>query len=222
MVAASQVTLEPFFPLWTMTAAVRARGDGALLYELLNRDFPVRTYPILVLEDLPSADPASFGVLGRVWIGNRQGLKVYARSELDAETQSQLVKLLEGLRHESVAAFAVRAADHDASSSKEKFQRTERLEKALQVTSASNAEGAQAALELADRLGPQAGEPFVGLQAALFPGAPDASVATKTASVAAPPAGAPLRGSPPSASQKSQPVRKPNSAASGSELNRSK
>ena len=167
LLAASKLTVEPFFGFGSMTAAVRTREDGALLYEVLNRDFPFRGYPVLVLEDLPCADAATFGAPGRVWIGNRQGLKAYERSDLDADTQAQLSRLLDGLRQESVVSFAVRAADHDASTSKEKFQRTERLEKILQRASASYAELAQSTGELADRFGPSPGEPTVALEATL-------------------------------------------------------
>jgi serine protease Do len=167
LLAASRMTLEPFFAFGPVTAAVRPREDGSLLYEVLNRDFPFRGYAVLVLEDLPTADAAAFGTPGRVWIGNRQGLKAYVRSDLDVDTQAQLARLLEGLRRESVVAFAVRTADRDASSSKEKFQRTERLEKALQRSSASYTELAQSTGDLADRFGPSPGEPTVTLEATL-------------------------------------------------------
>ncbi len=51
LTAAGQQTLEPLFPFGAVTAAVRTRRDGTLFYELLNRDFPLRAYPTLVLED---------------------------------------------------------------------------------------------------------------------------------------------------------------------------
>ncbi len=167
LLAASTLTLEPFFGFGSMTAAVRTRADGALLYEVLDREFPVRTYPILVLEDLPSADPANFGTLGRVWIGNRQGLKGYLHADLDADTQAQLGRLLDGLRRESVFSFAVRAADHDASTSKEKFQRTERLEKALRSATAGYVELSQSTGDLSERFGPTPGDATVALEATL-------------------------------------------------------
>jgi S1-C subfamily serine protease len=183
LVAASKLTLEPFFAFGSMAAVVRVREDGALLYEVLNKDFPFRAYPLLVFEDLPAADASTFGLPGRVWIGNRQGLKGYAHSDLDADTQAQLARLLDGLRQESVASFAVRASDRDASSSKEKFQRTERLEKILQGASASYGELAQSTVELSDRFGPQPGEPSLELPATLVP--PPVPVAQPPAPVSA-------------------------------------
>jgi S1-C subfamily serine protease len=188
MASASKLTLEPFFPLGSMIAAVRARDDGVLLYEILNRDFPFRAYPVLVFEDLPPIDPVAFGTPGRVWIGNVQGLKAYARSDLDGDTQSQLSKLLEGLRRDSVASFAVRSADQDASSSREKFERTERLEKVLQKASASYADLSQTALDLVERLAPQPGQPCVDFRAILFPPPPsnDQPASALAASTSAP------------------------------------
>jgi S1-C subfamily serine protease len=218
LLAASKLTLEPFFGFGSMTAAVRAREDGALLYEVLDRDFPIRTYPVLVLEDLPTTDGAAFGTLGRVWIGNRQGLKAYVHADLDADTQAQLARLLDGLRRESVVSFAVRASDHDASTSKEKFQRTERLAKALQGATAGYVELAQSTGELSERFGPTPGEPTVDLEATLVsvpkpaaaaaappasggtPGVPSNS--TAQAAKAAPPAEPPAAASPPHTSSK--------------------
>jgi S1-C subfamily serine protease len=187
VVVASKLTLEPFFAFGSMAAAVRVREDGALLYEVLNKDFPFRAYPLVVLEDLPGADAGTFGIPGRVWIGNRQGLKAYGHSDLDADTQAQLARLLDGLRQESVASFAVRASDRDASSSKEKFQRTERLEKVLQGASASYSDLAQSTVELSERFGPQPKEASVELSATLVPLPPPAAqpTASPVASVSA-------------------------------------
>jgi len=197
LVAASKLTLEPFFAFGSMAAAVRVREDGALVYEVLNKDFPFRAYPLVVFEDLPPAEAGGFGAPGRVWIGNRQGLKGYAHSDFDADTQAQLARLLDGLRQESVAAFAVRASDRDASTSKEKFQRTERLEKILQGASASYGELAQSTVELSDRFGPQPGEASVELTATLVP--PPPSVPQTTAALTTSPPASPSAPRPPSA-----------------------
>ncbi|HYX90646.1 MAG TPA: serine protease [Myxococcaceae bacterium] len=189
LVAASKSTLEPFFPLGNMIAAVRVRDDGVLFYELLNKDFPHRAYPILVLEDLPAADSDGFGLPGRVWVGGRRGLKLYARSELDADTQSQLARLLDGLRRDSVASYELRTADQEGSTTREKFERTERLEKALQKISAAYADLAQTAFDLSERLGPQRGDPAVTMSALLLSPPPIAEAAANPV-VASPPAAA--------------------------------
>ncbi len=56
LLSATRPALEPYFPLGALTAAVRVRADGALVYEVLGRDFPLRVYPVVVLEDLPAPD----------------------------------------------------------------------------------------------------------------------------------------------------------------------
>jgi serine protease Do len=172
MSAAAQNTLEPFFPLGSLTASLRTRNDGVFFFELFNRSFPVRTFPIAVLEDVPTLNDDEFGALGRIWFGGRQGLKEYDLSDLDAATRPQLAKLLDGLRRGGLAAFALREADQDANQSRERFERTERLEKALRRTSTGQKDIAQAISELADRLAPKPDEPTVALESLLVESSP--------------------------------------------------
>ena len=172
MSAAAQNTLEPFFPLGSLTASVRTRNDGVFFFELFNRSFPMRTFPIAVLEDVPTLNDDEFGALGRIWFGGRQGLKEYDLSDLDAATRPQLVKLLDGLRRGGLAAFALREADQDANQSRERFERTERLEKALRRTSTGQKDIAQAISDLADRLAPKGDESTVALESLLVESTP--------------------------------------------------
>jgi hypothetical protein len=165
--AAAQRTLAPFFPLGSLTAALRTRSDGVLFYELFNRGFPMRTYPILVLEDVPTLNDDDFGALGRLWFGSRQGLKTYDLSDLDASARPQLSKLLDGLRRAGLASFALREADQDANQSRERFERTERLEKLLRRTSAGQRDLVQLATDLAERLAPRPEEDTVSLESLL-------------------------------------------------------
>jgi serine protease Do len=167
LATASLGTLEPYFPFGALTASVRARADGGFFFELLNKSFPLRTYPIMVLEDLPTTSDDDFGALGRIWFGNREGLKVYDLSDLDVPSRPQLQKLLDGLRRASLAAFALRESDQNANASRERFEQTERLERALRRTSSSQRDLAQAATELSDRLAPRPDETTVSLEAIL-------------------------------------------------------
>jgi serine protease Do len=169
--AAAQNTLQPFFPLGALTASVRAREDGVFFFELLNKSFPLRTYPLVVLEDVPTQNDDEFGVLGRVWFGGRTGLKQYDPGALEgalkAATEPQLLKLLDALRRAGLASFALREADRDANQSRERFERTERLEKTLRRTTMGQKDLAQAAQELADRLAPREEELTVSLASVL-------------------------------------------------------
>ena len=119
--AAAQNTLQPFFPLGSLTASVRAREDGVFFFEVLNKSFPLRTFPLLVLEDLPTQNDDEFGALGRVWFGGRQGLKQYDTAALEVPTRPQLLKLLDALRRAGLASFALRDADLDADQNRERL-----------------------------------------------------------------------------------------------------
>jgi hypothetical protein len=184
---------DPFFAFGSLVAVVRSRADGALIFEVFSPDFPVETWPLLVLEDPPAAVLDAFGTFGRVWIGNRLGLKPYARSDLDADAQGQLSRMLDALRRDAIAAFRYRSAEAASEGSKERFQQTEHIEKELRRSIASHREQAQAASDLADRLGPVPGERVVSLGDALVvPAAPavtQTTVVTVTQSVPTPPSG---------------------------------
>ncbi|HTN51315.1 MAG TPA: serine protease, partial [Anaeromyxobacter sp.] len=123
--------LEIFFPFGATSAAVRLRADGALLYQVMGKDFPVRSQPALVLEDLPPGDPASFGRPGRAWAGIGWGLRELDRTTLDAEAQAQLAKLLEGLRHDGTLATSFRAAAGQRGASRQRFDEARRLERGV-------------------------------------------------------------------------------------------
>ena len=115
---------DPFFPFGSLVAAVRGAAGGALLFEVYSSAYPVESWPLAVFEDLPGATPEAFGPLGRVWIGNRVGLKPYQRADLDAETQGQLSRALEALRHDAVTAFRYRAAETGWRDSKRQSSRS--------------------------------------------------------------------------------------------------
>jgi len=174
LVAASNPPLTRFFAFGLLTAAVRARADGSLLYTVLNRDFPFREYPVLVLEDLAPSGSVAFGTPGRVWVGNRQGLKAYSRPELEADVQSQLVKVLEALRATSVTSLALRAADEAAWNSRDSYERASRLEQLLLRARPGNIELSQAVLETVEKMGPLPGEPALAVSDVLLPAAPPA------------------------------------------------
>jgi serine protease Do len=145
---------EAFFPFGATSAAVRARADGALLFEVMGRDFPVRSQPVLVLEDLPSSDPAAFGRPGRSWAGNGYGLRELDHGALDADGQATLAKLLDVLRKDGALAASYRATARRGVGTRERFDEVSRLERALRRLGGARQDLAQGALDLADRLCP--------------------------------------------------------------------
>lgn len=207
LAAGARGSLEPFFAFGQYPAAVRVRSDGALVYEVLDKDFPFDNHAIAVVEDLPPQPGEPFGTLGRVWFGDRQGLKPYARGELDAEARTLVSRLLDALRRDSLATFAWRAADRRANSSREHYQTMERLERAVRKAATSRKELAQSLGDLAERLGPHDGEASARLADALA--VPDAAVVQASETVG----GAKVPGQPPAGPVGPAPPRKGGMAA---------
>jgi serine protease Do len=179
----SRFFIEPFFPLGSLPASVRARGDGALVFEVRSREFPLKSHPLLVIEDMPPQRPEVFGELGRLWFGGPQGLKPYVRSELEGDTQGQVTRVLDVLRRNALATFSYRAAARSAQYSRERFEQAAKLERALKRTASGQRDVVQLIAELADRLGPHGPDVPVHLTDALaipianpaFPGLAEAA-----------------------------------------------
>jgi serine protease Do len=175
--------LEPFFGFGQNPAAVWARDDGSLLFEIFDRDFPLAPTPVAVLEDLPPAEGGGFGALGRVWFGNRRGLKSWTSASLDAEAQALLTKTLDALRRDALASLAYREAAREDDGSRERFDQIRKLERGLRKTAAARGDLVQSAVELGDAKGPDPGEAALNLAevvassplATLHPGAPVAA-----------------------------------------------
>jgi serine protease Do len=180
---------EPAFPFGGTTALVRARPDGALVYAVLSRQYPVRSQPTLVLEDLP-ATGGDFGRAGRVWAGDGRGIRLVDRAALDADAQGQLARLLDALRRDADLVARLRGAQRAGSATREQFVELTRLEGAVGQLATTQAELSQVALELAERLTPDDADPTGTLADAL---APAAGPAASRASAPAPLAVQPVR-----------------------------
>ena len=192
LLTAVRTAVDPYFPFGSLVAEVRSREDGALVYALLSPEFPARAVPVLVMEDLPSASAGGFGAPGRVWFGNRRGLKVYPPEALDGDVQAQLPRLLDAFRKQSTGTFALRAADGRAAPSREEFQATTALQRELDRSSLKLQDLAQATLELAGRLGPSTADSPQTLAEVLKPPVPP-SVTTATPTATGNAAAAPAR-----------------------------
>jgi len=152
-----------FFPFGPLTAAVQRRSDGALVFQVMSRDFPLRAHPLVVFEDLPAGEDPGFGDLGRVWFGGPAGLRALSRSDLDADAQALALRVLDALRRDALATFAYRNAAREAPNTRERFDQVSRAERTLKRTVASRRDQAQNLTELAERLQPQPGQPTVGI-----------------------------------------------------------
>ena len=161
-------TLEPFFPFGKLPAVVRVRADGALLFEIFSEEFPLRSTPLLVLEDLPVSG-GDFGTLGRAWLGSPHGLKAYPRSELDAESLGQALRVLDAARRDALLAFQYKFGEANSDGTRQGFERAKQVGQRLRRRVALRRELERTAAELSDRLGPGSGEPTVTIADALIP-----------------------------------------------------
>ena len=185
LVEAARGQTEPFFPFGNLAAVARPRSDGAIVFEVFSREFPTKSQPILVLEDLPPLGATGgFGEVGRVWFGGAQGLKAWNRADLDADAQAQVARLTEALRRDALAAFAYRMAAHDAHSSRERFEKAATLERALSHNAALRRDLSSQLGDLAERLSPHGKDMAAALADAFAPAAVTPAAAPAAAQAA--------------------------------------
>jgi len=185
LIDATGPTHESFFPFGPLTGTVYTRVDGALVFALFSRSFPLRSYPLVVLEDLPADDDAGFGSLGRLWFGGLPGLKLYARGALDAEGQAQVARLLDAVRADVLLVSSYRDASRDAVRSRERFDQMTRLERTVSRRMSTRGDLVQTAVDLADRLSPHGEDTVTTLAEILRP--PIAPVIAPTRQVSSAP-----------------------------------
>jgi serine protease Do len=155
----------PAFPFGRHTALVRARRDGALVFELMAESFPLRAVPLLVLED-GRCEPAA-GAPMQVWAGGRHGLRPVEPDRLDPEARHLLGRVLAALRLDAGPALELRVLEASAGASRGKSGEVARLERAVRRTADQRQDLALAASELAERLAPGSGDASVDLSAPL-------------------------------------------------------
>jgi serine protease Do len=202
---------ETFFPFGPTMAAVAHRLDGALLLQVMGRDFPVRAEPVLVVEDLPSED-GGFGRIGRVWAGNGSGLLAVDRASLDADQQAVLARIVDALRRDVLLAASFEAASRASDGTRERFEDAARLERALRRLVDARQDLAVGALELAERNCPSDADTPLTLVDALFvpppPQPPAPAAAAVPASAPAPEPPSTPRDAPPATASVAIPAEK--------------
>ncbi len=156
------------FPVGPVVAIAHARSDGALVYEVQGQDFPVDAAPRLVIEDLPARAPASFGETGRIWAGNRQGLRLVDRAAVEPEILALLGRTVDALRRDAVEAMTYAEASRVGPSSREQAKEVARLERNLRKSVGAQSDLVEASLDTADQLCPPSAEASDSLLAALW------------------------------------------------------
>lgn len=141
----------PFFSFGSLTASVRARADGALVFAVYPADFPASTRPLLVIEDL-AGDPKGFGRIGKVYVGGDSGLQLVTLADADTEAQVQLGHTLSVLRTDALTAFDYRAAVPTADKSRDSYEKVAGQRKALGKLLDGQHDSVQAVVDLARRV----------------------------------------------------------------------
>ncbi len=143
-----------FVPFGALTVEARPRSDGAFVYSVFPRDFPMHGWPLFIIEDLDRSSEGCFGQLGRVWAGNARGLKEMAIDKLEAEDRIQIDRSLDALRRTALLVAAHRKATARAQTSRESADDLARLEREIRRLSSNARDVAQGLNDFADRFGP--------------------------------------------------------------------
>jgi serine protease Do len=154
ILAATADVPEIFFPFGNQAALARTIPENRLLFEVFSTEFPRRSHPVAVVEDLPSSVPTAFGSLGRLWFGGANGLRAYVASDLDAEAQSQIARSLDILRRAASAAVTLADAERASEKSPDGSRGLSRFQARLARAAALDRDATQAFAELAARLAP--------------------------------------------------------------------
>ncbi len=156
------------FPFGPVVAVAHARSDGALVYEVQGQDFPVDAAPRLVIEDLPARAQTSFGETGRIWAGNRQGLRLVDRATVEPESLALLGRTVDALRRDAVQAMTYADSSRVGPRSREQAKEVARLERELRRSIGAQNDLVEASLDTADQLCPPSADASESLLAALW------------------------------------------------------
>ncbi len=140
-----------FFPFGLVSAVARAREDGGLLFTVFPKDFPVKGWPVVVLESL---EGGGFGHLERLWFGNARGLKERRLQDLDEADRLVAEHSLEAMARTSLVVVQERALTVRATTSREAAEDLLRVDRELKRLVGQARDLSQAAVDAAERLGP--------------------------------------------------------------------
>ena len=163
---------EMFFPFGTLVANIRTRPEGAVLFVLYAKEFPLASDPLLVVEDAATANPADFGAMTRVWFGSSHGLKSFEWSALPSDVQTQLTRFLSLMAGDGLTYSTLREAREADLQSRQSSDRVARLGRAFARIAASRADVVQSIGELVERVSSPSGAKLIHFSHLLAPPQP--------------------------------------------------
>jgi serine protease Do len=164
-------------------------ADGALLYQIYGRQFPLDDRRVVVLEDKPDGkNPTAFGELGRLWVLSSGGWKEWPQSALGPDEHELLARVADAIRLQVLHSIDYRKALANPGSAEER-KRGRDLSRAMARDVPVARDLAASLLETAERLsvGHDA-TPGIGAAGTTGAGANDPPPATS----ALPPKGPPV------------------------------
>ncbi|HVZ75121.1 MAG TPA: serine protease [Polyangia bacterium] len=85
----------PLFDFGGLVVQVEV-ADGALLYQIYSRQFPLDDRRIVVIEDKPKED--AFGELGRLWVLSSSGFREWPQASLGPDEHDLLARVADSIR----------------------------------------------------------------------------------------------------------------------------
>jgi serine protease Do len=130
--ALSNPAAVPYFPFGTLTIGVRRGAGGSLLYDVFGKRFPLTDRRLLVLED--QAQPGTFGLIERGWLGAPKGMCELRLTKLDDGDRMLLLRTSSALRDQLVRSVKLRELDGSNDKSYARYEKQRALEAEVQRT----------------------------------------------------------------------------------------
>jgi hypothetical protein len=174
----------PVFPFGGLTLGVRTIGPR-FLYDVYSTAFPLLDWRQVVIEDVPGAN---FGRIGRVWFGNRRGLREVDFSALTAREQVSISALTEKIRWH-IRLIVRKRKLHAGAASKLEHNQLRRLDGLIDKKTVADKKTLRSVAKIIQRRSPQPGMPAMPITATrrLFSRSKVAATTRKTGSPAAVP-----------------------------------
>ena len=138
-------------PYGGLVMSARLGHEGALVYELYDREYPLSDRRVAIFEDLPSEHG---GRVGRIWWGGQHGIEAYSFGDLERTDQVLVERAVASLRQNVQRVLQHRAIEQAASRSRQGHERLRAFERQTARTEASRRDLVRGLMDAASRYSP--------------------------------------------------------------------
>ncbi len=138
-------------PYGGLVMSVRPGHEGALVYEVFDREYPLADRRLAIFEDLPSDRG---GRVGRIWWGGQHGIEAYAFADLERPDQVLVERAVASLRQNVMRVLQHRAMEKVAGSSRLGYERLRAFERQTARTEAIRKDLVRGLVDAASRYSP--------------------------------------------------------------------